>query len=56
MNQLKATTNKVAVRPSPLFGSIWIALYCFLRDNQRRTQPETDEVTDVKEIILTNRH
>lgn len=47
MNQVNSNTNKRTVNPSPLFGSIWVALYCVLRDGHGTVVPANEPAVDV---------
>lgn len=47
MNQANSNTNERAVNPSPLFGSVWVALYCLLRDGQGTAVPAIESTLEL---------
>lgn len=53
MNQLSTSTNGVKVNPSPMFGSVWVALYCRLRDYKANEATPVESGSELKKTGQT---
>ena len=49
MNQLKSGVSGVNVHPVPLFASIWVALYCYIRNILDKDRAKGESLADSPE-------
>jgi len=56
MNQVSNKICKSEEQSLPLFGSIWIALYCLLRHGQGKESIVVETDVSLKKTGLANRH
>ena len=56
MYQANSNTNRGTVNPSPMFGSIWVTLYCLLRDYRVNGAAAIESGVDLKKTGRRGQH